>query len=684
VRSSLKNNRRSFDFGRFAAFAQDDRFYREGNKKQPQVLRLCLPQNARQNFAQDDRALFLEQTFEHTEHAMRLLHSFLAVCLATCATGAQSQAPRIDKVDPPGWWAGLPSPMLLVHGEGFKHARFSVNGTGVTLKRKQVSENGHWAFLWLDTKSAAPQKLTIIAESDSGKAEAAYALEARTATPNAHAGFSSADVLYLIMTDRFAHGGSAAGPPGDDRSAPHGWHGGNLAGIEQRVDYLKQLGVTAVWTTPVDSNGAMPDSYHGYAATDLYAVDPHFGTLDDYRHLSEALHARGIKLVIDFVPNHIGVQHPWVQDPPAPDWLHGTREHHLAFDYDFYQLVNPHAPRRDWRGITMGWFTDAMPDVNQENPLVSQYLIQNAMWWIETAQLDGIRLDTFPYVSRAFWHDFHAALHRVYPHLTTVGEIMNGDPVVTSLFAGGVARNGVDSGLDTPFDYPLHFAMRDVLAHDKPMTELADVMRQDALYPHPERLVIFVGNHDTPRFITEAGGSVEKLKLAQGLVLTLRGMPQIYSGDEIGMTGGADPDNRHDFPGGFAGDPHNAFTQAGRSSAEQDVFAWTSALVAYREAHAELKTGIEQNLFADADVFAFVRAKDESGCAADHSVERLLIVVNKGPQSRGLDLAVDDTALAGCTEFEPAAAMQGAKPQLAAGKLHIEQAGESMTIYAVR
>ena len=177
----------------------------------------------------------------------------------------------------------------------------------------------------------------------------------------------------------------------------------------EHLDYLKQLGVTAVWTTPVASNGAMPESYHGYAATDLYAVDPHFGTLADYRHLSDALHARGMKLVIDLVPNHVGVEHPWVRDPPAPDWFHGTLEHHRCRRRTtFTELVDPHAPPQAWRNITDGWFTDGMPDLNQENPLVSRYLIQNALWWVETANLDGIRLDTFPYVDRAFWHDFHA------------------------------------------------------------------------------------------------------------------------------------------------------------------------------------------------------------------------------------------------------------------------------------
>ena len=339
------------------------------------------------------------------------------------------------------------------------------------------------------------------------------------------------------MTDRFANGNRVDIRAGDNRPAARGWHGGDFAGIEQHLDYLRELGVTALWTTPVVSNGAMPESYHGYAATDLYAVDAHFGSLDDYRHLSDALHARGMKLIIDLVPNHIGVQHPWVLDPPAPGWFHGTLEDHRAARHNFYELVDPHAPRQAWSDITTGWFTDAMPDLNQENPLVSRYLIQNALWWVETASLDGIRLDTFPYVDRAFWQAFNTTLHSVYPHLTTIGEIYHRDPEVTSFFAGGVAHGGIDTGLDTPFDFPVYFALRETIAHGGPMTELTKVLRQDALYPHPERLVPFIGNHDTTRFFTEASGSVPKVKLALGLLLTLRGMPQIYSGDEIGMAG---------------------------------------------------------------------------------------------------------------------------------------------------
>jgi glycosidase len=574
--------------------------------------------------------------------------------------------------------------MLLLHGENLQQARFTVQSKDVKLLRTQTSGNGHWSFLWLETGSASAQTLWLTAVNNHGQTRMPFVLAQRSRDPDAHRGFSSADVLYLIMTDRFADGNSANNEPGNDRAAPRGWHGGDLKGIQQHLDYLHDLGVTTLWTTPVASNGAMPESYHGYAATDLYAVDSHFGTLQDYKSLSDALHARGMKLVIDLVPNHIGVQHAWVLDSPAPDWLHGTLQNHRAAQSDFYRLVDPHAPLETWINITSGWFTDGMPDLNQENPLVSRYLIQNAMWWVETANLDGIRLDTFPYIDRTFWHDFHAALHSAYPHLTTVGEVFNRDPEVTSFFAGGVPHNGIDTGLDTPFDFPVYFALRDVLTQDKPMTELATVLRQDSLYPHPERLVPFIGNHDTTRFVTEANGSVPKQKLALGLLLTLRGMPQIYSGDELGMEGGKDPDNRHDCPGGFAGDAHDSFTRAGRTATEQEVFAWTSGLLALRASNPALQTGLEQNLFADEDVFAFLRTPDGAGCSTHHSTERFLIIANKAQHNRQIQLTAEGTALQGCTEFRAVQPTAGTGSVAGTTKLEIDEPAVSITVFAVR
>ncbi len=311
--------------------------------------------------------------------------------------------------------------------------------------------------------------------------------------------------MYLIMTDRFADGDTTNdGTPAEhaaELAKPRGWHGDDLRGIEQHINYLQDLGITTVWITPVYQNHG-PESYHGHGATDMYSVDEHYGTLDDLKSLAASLHAHNLKLVLDTVPNHVGATHEWVYDPPEPTWFHGTAAHHTIAQGNFSPLTDPHAPWRDQQNVTEGWFANVLPDLNQENPAVSRYLIQNAIWWTEQAGLDGLRLDTFPYIARPFWHNFHAQIHTLYPRLTTVGEIFNPDPIITSPFAGGVTRNGFDTGLYTPFDFPTYHALHDIFLHDAPMSKLAEVLRLDSLYPHPERLVPFIGNHDTTRFST--------------------------------------------------------------------------------------------------------------------------------------------------------------------------------------
>jgi glycosidase len=372
-------------------------------------------------------------------------------------------------------------------------------------------------------------------------------------------GFSSADVMYLIMPDRFADGDPTNNRIPDfvapnNRSVSRAYHGGDLRGIRQHLDYLQQLGVTTIWTTPLYDNSAnqSADTYHGYSATDMYAVDPHFGTMADYRALVEAAHSRGIKVVLDTVPNHVGPHHPWANDPPTPDWLHGSPASHIKCDGDFSSITDPSAPTERRRALLDGWFADVLPDLNQDNPLVAQYLVDNAVWWIESAGLDGLRIDTFPYVPRSFWHSYNSFLHALYPKLSDVGEVFNKDPRITSFFAGGRVNTGsdgtIDTELDTPFDFPMYFAIRAALTHRQPMTAIADVLGSDKLYPHPERLVTFIGNHDTRRFMSEPGATLAALHLAFGLLATLRGMPQLYYGDELAMTGGEDPDNRRDFP----------------------------------------------------------------------------------------------------------------------------------------
>jgi neopullulanase len=577
-----------------------------------------------------------------------VLFSFFAgaSCLdAQPSAAAINAQPIIAKIDPPNWWADMPKPMLLIQGQHLEGAKFSLSDRALHVERSYVSQNGDWAEVWLAEDAAKAETISVTVRTAGGQAIRTYTFAKRRAPHNGFAGFSSKDVMYLIMTDRFADGDVSNDGPEAERSKPRGWHGGDLKGITQHLDYLQQLGITTVWITPVYQNHEA-QSYHGYGATDLYAVDEHYGSLDDLKTLSAELHRRGMKLVLDTVPNHIGPAHVWVSDPPEPDWFHGSKADHRVAQTNFKPLTDPHAPWLTRRDVTQGWFANTLPDLNQENAAVAQYLTQNAVWWIEQAGLDGLRIDTFPYVGREFWHGYHAALHALYPRLTTVGEVFNGDATITSAFAGGVTRNGVDTGLDTPFDFPTYFALRDVFLHNAPMSRLTDVLRLDALYPHPERLVPFLGNHDTVRFLSEPGASADKLKLAFATLLTMRGMPQIYSGDEIAMSGGEDPDNRRNFPGGFAGSGESAFTTDTRQGSQREMYDWVHGLLAVRRSQPALQTGEEQVLPGSDQVLAFVRGSAlESGCS---SGERVVVLVNKGEQAESVTLTETNTALDGC------------------------------------
>jgi glycosidase len=599
---------------------------------------------------------------ERASHGLGIVALVFAQCCLGIGCFAQSAKPVITKIDPPNWFTELPEPMLLVHGEHLENTVFAARHTKARIIETRISSNGHWAFLSLDTKTAKPGEIDLVARNSHGSTTVEYELSPRRDVAEQPKGFSSADVMYLIMPDRFADGEQGNDRPAnavaDDRGLARAYHGGDLRGIEDHLDYLQQMGVTTIWTTPLYDNSAAQSgqTYHGYSATDMYAVDPHFGTMADYRALVEAAHARGMKVVLDTVPNHVGPAHPWVKDEPTPDWFHGTAASHIKVDDDFASVTDPTASAARRHVLLDGWFADALPDMNQSNLLVAQYLIQNAAWWIESAGIDGLRIDTFPYVPRSFWHEYNGELHALYPHMSDVGEVFNHDPHITSFFAGGRANTGSDGTydtlLDTPFDFPMFFALRGALTHHKPMSAIADVLREDSLYPHPERLVTFLGNHDTKRFLSEPGANPAALRLAFGLLATMRGMPQLYYGDELAMTGGDDPDNRKDFPGGFAGDKADAFTQEGRTQDQEAMHAWVQELMQLRKHAAVLQSGQLQVLSADADSLVFARAQDVSGsCATTPAAARYLVVANNTATAKDVTVTTDANAMTGCRRF---------------------------------
>jgi glycosidase len=615
--------------------------------------------------------------------------------LLCCGMAAAQERLTIRKVDPPNWWAAMPKPMLLVYGEGLDVARFQLSDRSIKIEKVQSSANGHYAQLWLSAAPMHAETIQIEARSETGSVKIEYSFLPQRPSTDGFAGFSSRDVLYLIMTDRFADGdlkndGAAARSAAmssdatAERAKPRGWHGGDLRGVMDHIDYLQQLGVTAVWITPVYQNHEA-DSYHGYGATDLYQVDEHYGTLDDLKGLAAALHAHGMKLVLDTVPNHVGPAHPWVKDEPTPAWFHGTAAHHLKGETNFRALIDPHAAERDRIGTLDGWFADALPDMDTDDATVALYLRQNAVWWIEQTGADGLRIDTFPYVNRAFWNAFNGELKELFPRLTEVGEVFNSDAEITSSFAGGVTRAGVDTHLTTPFDFPTYFAVRDVFAKGAPMSRLADVLGQDALYPHPEALVPFIGNHDTTRFLDAAHGDLAAERLAFAYVMTTRGMPQIYSGDEIAMHGGDDPDNRRDFPGGFPGDQANAFTAAGRSPEQQQMYLWVSSLAKERREHASLRCGAEQVLGSGPDWVVYLRDAKHAEAAACDSGEtgsaddRVLVAIHRGAKA-SFSLPIDQTWLVGCQLGAPDFAGQGTAATMDGNTLKLQSAADDVLI----
>jgi glycosidase len=481
-------------------------------------------------------------------------------------------------------------------------------------------------------------------------------------------------VLYLIMPDRFANGETANDDPAEakgyyDRTKARGFHGGDLKGVEEHLPYIKDLGATAVWLTPFWKNA---NDYHGYGVTDFYAVDPHFGTLDEYKKLVAAAHAQGIKFVFDYVVNHTGPGHVWTKHPPLATWLHGTPQKHPPFDYHFEYLVDPHAPKREWEDITEGWFADTLPDLNVDDPHVAKYLLDNAVWWMETGGVDAFRLDTFPYSSRSFWSYWHKELFRIYPTTNTVGEVWNFDPTLTSFFEGGQKRwDGIDDRLPTMFDFPLYHTVREVLSADKPADDLPKILRYDALYLRPYGLVTFIGNHDTKRILSEQGMTPQKLKAAFGLLMTLRGIPEIYTGDEVAMTGGDDPENRHDFPGGWPGDKQNAFQKSSRTPEQEEMHHYVKSLVALRREYPALRDGRQWTIGTGTNYYAYLR---EDGS------ERLLMVFSKKGGSVEIPLA--DTPLASARSLEPL--MGAPAATVVAGTIKTTTQDFSVAIYRVR
>lgn len=607
------------------------------------------------------------------------LVSAIVVCLLALPAITKAQAPVVRKIEPPNWWIHFtPELTLLLTGENLSLATVDSQTQNLDIVGAEPSANGHYLFIHLKMNpslTAATARLRL--RTPSGETDVQLPLSARADARGHFEGISRDDVIYLIMPDRFADGDpSNDRPPGSsaiyDRSNPMAYHGGDLRGVRDHLQYLQDLGVTTIWMTPVWKN--TDSDYHGYHVVDFYALDDHMGTMAEYQSLVSDAHKLGMKVLMDYVANHTGPKDLWANDPPTPTWLHGTPAHHLDPSYKFNGLVDPHASLREYRATIEGWFAGRLPDLNPDDPQLALYLAQNAMWWVEMAQLDGFRLDTFPYSSRQFWSWWHERVREVYPHINSIGEVSDGDSTITSFFEGGRKQfDGVDTGLLTVFDFPLEYAIRDVVIKGEPMQKMIDVLQHDELYPHPEWLVTFIGNHDNPRFVSVKGSDPAKLKAAFSLLLTMRGIPQIYSGDEIALPGGADPDNRRDFPGGFPGDVRNAFTASGRTREQQNVFTYVQSLLALRQKHAALRTGKQWHIGWGDSYYAFLRELPQ---------EKLLVVYNNASSKRELRIPLADTPLQDAGELQPL--FGNVNAIILGGELSVTLAPQTIAVFEAR
>lgn len=545
-------------------------------------------------------------------------------------------AVKIDRVEPTDWYVGMkdPSLQLMVYGEGIREAQVSTDYPGVRVDSLVRLDSPNYLLVYLDLSGAQPGEMKLRFTMGKSKKEVSYRLKARAMAGEERKGFSNADVLYMLMPDRFAQGKDhkarvkGMNPYVEDRSKPSLRHGGDLQGIRDHLDYFTQLGVTALWLTPVLENNS-PDgkdgssTYHGYATTNYYRVDPRFGTNEDYRELIADAHAKGLKVVMDMIFNHCGFEHPWVKDLPSqdwlnvPEWLSGKEEDkakYLQTSYKLTPVLDPYAAEVDKRETVDGWFVPSMPDLNQRNPHVIKYLIQNSVWWIETMGIDGIRMDTYPYADREAMALWMKTLEREYPNFNTVGETWVTEPAYTAAWQKDSKLSSINSYLKTVMDFAFYDRVNMAAREEtddwwQGMNRVYNTLCYDYLYANPSSVLAFIENHDTDRFLRN-GTDTLALKQALALLLTINRTPQLYYGTEILMNGTkevTDGNVRKDFPGGFPGDKANCFTAEGRTRAQNDMFNWLSRLLHWRQGNEAIIHGKQVQFTPRKGVYVIAR-----------------------------------------------------------------------------
>lgn len=559
-----------------------------------------------------------------------------------------AQAMEIKKVAPSFWWAGMKNPELqiLLYGEDLALSDVSVSGEGIYLKETVRQDNPNYLLLYLDLSEAKAQTFQILLKNGKKKLQIPYELKSRVRRGEDVKGFTSEDVLYLIMPDRFANGN----PENDvvdgmrekkvDRADAFARHGGDIQGISNHLDYIADLGVTAIWLNPTQENDMESGSYHGYAITDYYQIDRRFGSNEDFCALVEKAHEKNLKVVMDMIFNHCGSENYLFKDKPSKDWFN-YRSNYVQTSFKTASVMDIHASAFEKKIATDGWFTFVMPDFNQRNRHVARYLIQSSIWWIEYAGINGIRQDTHPYADFDFMSQWCKEVLDEYPYFNIVGETwLNSNVLVSYWQKDSKLAAPLNSNLPTVMDFPLQALINQAFDEETGewgggLYKLYDYQTQDLVYANPMNLLTFLDNHDTSRFAQtdEMAKNLKRYKQAMVFLLTTRGIPQIYYGTEILMTGDkgkGDGDLRKDFPGGWQGDTRNCFAKNGRTALENEAFEFTRQLLNWRKGNQVIGKGSLKHYSIQNGVYVYQR---------EFNGKSVVIIMNGTDDSKELDLA---------------------------------------------
>ncbi|WP_348812966.1 glycoside hydrolase family 13 protein [Flavobacterium maritimum] len=574
------------------------------------------------------------QSFLNKNFTQKVLFFLLLLSLNTNA--------QIQRVEPPFWYAGMHNPELqiLFYGKNIAENEITVSNN-ISIKEIKKTENPNYVFVTIDTKNTIAQDFVFSFSKNKKVAFThKYSLKQRRANSAERKSYDASDMIYLIMPDRFANGN----PKNDseksvtekaDRTNPGGRHGGDIEGVIQNLDYIKELGATALWPTPLCEDNDSQGSYHGYGQSDVYKIDPRYGTNEDYLRLSSELHKRDMKLIMDYVTNHWGAAHWMMNDLPTYEWLHQFPGY-AQTNYRMTTQFDPNASKIDAKICMDGWFVKSMPDLNQSNPLLLNYLTQNAIWWIEYADLDGFRVDTYSYNDKDGIAKWTKAITDEYPNFNIVGEVWMHDQAQMAYWQKDsklAAIQNYNSYLPSVMDFTLHNATsvafnENQAAWDKGLIKIYENFANDFLYPNINNILTFVENHDTNRFNEIYKKDFRKYQMAMTLIATVRGIPQLYYGSEIGMAGNkseGDAAIRLDFPGGWKGDSNNAFTKSGRTAEQEKFFDFTSKLFQWRKTNEVVHSGKTTHYIPEDNVYVYFRYTD---------TKTVMVVINNSEKNQ--------------------------------------------------